>query len=126
MRLRKALVVAAATALVSNSLPFLPVLPAVVSASTTRQIAAAGTVRLAGHPPGSAAVQFPEIRGEPEGEMKDHSDKPPKPDVVNRSHSPKKAADASVPAAPVADPAAISGDPGVDLTFAGLNHRDQP
>jgi hypothetical protein len=125
MRVRKALVATAATALLFNSLPFLPVLPAVVSAATTRQISAAGTVRLAGNPAGSAAVQFPEIRGEPEEQMEDHSDKRAKPDVVNRSRSPKKASGATLPAARVVDPAAISNDPGVNLTFAGLNHFNQ-
>jgi hypothetical protein len=99
------------------------VLPSVTAASTTRSISASGTTVLHGTPTGSAAVQFPEIRGEPEGE--DQSDQKAKPEVVNRSQSPKKNAPAApIPAAP-ATPADIAPTPGVDLTFAGLNHFNQ-
>ncbi|HEX9093182.1 MAG TPA: hypothetical protein VF902_04290, partial [Coriobacteriia bacterium] len=98
------------------------VLPSIAAASTNRLISASGTTTIRATPPGSAAVQFPEIRGEPEA---DQSDTKAKPGLVNRSHSPKHAPTAAdIPAAP-ADAAAIAGAPGVDSTFAGLNHFDQ-
>ena len=73
---------------------------------------------------GSGAVQFPEIRGEPAGDMNLMSDKAAKHDVTNRSHSPKGTPSAATPAMP-ATSATIAGTPGVATTFKGLNHRDQ-
>ena len=71
---------------------------------------------------GSGAVQFPEIRGEPEGAMDLKSAKPAKPDVTNRSKSTRGAVSTS--ALPVTASANIAPTPGVALTFKGLNHRD--
>lgn len=112
------------TALLFNAVALAPIVPTIASASTTRLISASGTASLSGNPPGSGAVQFPEIRGEPEGAMDLKSSKPSKPDVVNRSQSARHAAPAASLLADT-DPTPISGSPGVDLTFKGLNHRDQ-
>jgi hypothetical protein len=121
----KTLIFPALTALVLNSVAVVPAVPGHVSGSTTRLISATGTTRLHGTPTGSAAVQFPELRGEPEGETGDEAEQKGKPDIVNRSHSPKKApGSVALPAANAA-PADIDPDPGVDTTFAGLNHFDQ-
>jgi len=86
-------------------------------------ISAAGTTSLTGTPAGSDAVQFPEIRGEPEGAMDLQSNKPAKPDVTNRSQSPKRTV--STNSLTPTTSATIAATPGVDTTFPGLNHRDQ-
>jgi hypothetical protein len=112
------------TALLFNAMALAPALPTIASASTTRLISAAGTTSMTAAAAGGGAVQFPEIRGEPAGEMVLKSDKPARPDVVNRSRSANRSApSAAVLAATDATP--ISGTSGVDLTFKGLNHRDQ-
>jgi hypothetical protein len=125
MRMRRTLMIPTVTALLFNAMALAPLVPSIASASTTtRLISAVGTTSLSGTPAGSAAVQFPEIRGEPGGEMALQSDKPAKPDVVNRSQSAKHAVLPAALPAPTTS-AAIATTPGVDLTFAGLNHRDQ-
>jgi hypothetical protein len=124
MRIRKALMLPTVTALLFNAMALAPIVPTIASASTTRLISAAGTTSMSGAAAGSGAVQFPEIRGEPTGAMDLKSDKPAKPDVVNRSQSAKRAAPSAAVLA-ATDPTPIVGLPGVDLTFRGLNHRDQ-
>ncbi|MEO8252293.1 MAG: hypothetical protein ABI578_07445 [Chloroflexota bacterium] len=126
MRVRRALLIPAVSALVFNAIALAPLAPSVALAgSTTRLISAAGTTVLRNTPTGSAAVQFPEIRGEPGGEMNLQSDKPGKADVTNRSQSARHAGLPSALAATPATSASIAGTPGVDTTFMGLNHRDQ-
>jgi hypothetical protein len=112
------------TALLFNAMALAPIVPTIASASTTRLISAAGTTSMRAGEVGSGAVQFPELRGSPEGEMDLKSNKPAKPDVVNRSQSAKHTAPSAALLA-ATDPTPISNLPGVDLTFRGLNHRDQ-
>jgi len=100
-------------------------LPSIAAASTNRLISASGTTTLRATPAGTAAVQFPEVRGEPQGGGADQSSKNAKPDVVNRSQSPKHAPSTSVLPATPATAATIAADSGVVTTFAGLNHFDQ-
>jgi hypothetical protein len=119
------LILPTVAAIALNAMSLAPILPAVASANTThRLISSAGTTMLSDTKVGSGAVQFPEIRGEPAGEMDLMSDKTAKHDVTNRSHSPKGTPSAATPAMP-ATSATIAGTPGVVTTFKGLNHRDQ-
>jgi hypothetical protein len=125
MRMRRTLIVPAVTALLFNAIALAPLVPNIALAgSTTRLISASGTTTMTGTKFGSDAVQFPEIRGEPQGEMDLLSDQPGKPDVTDRSKSPKRSTGSSLPAAP-AGAASIASDAGVVRTFLGLNHRDQ-
>lgn len=124
MRVRRGLIIPAVAGLLLNTMALAPIAPSVAFASSTnRLISAAGTITLTGTSIGSDAVQFPEIRGEPEDAMDLQSDKPGKHDVTNRSKSAKGAVVATaLPATPSAN---IAPTPGVALTFMGLNHRDQ-
>ena len=126
MRLRRGLILPAITALMLNMMALAPIVPSIALASTTtRLISAAGTTTLSGTKAGSGAVQFPEIRGEPAGEMTLMSDKAPRRDMADRSQSPKRTATGSALPATPATSADIAPTPGVALTFKGLNHRDQ-
>lgn len=124
MRMRKTLMLPTVTALLFNAMALAPIVPTIASASTTRLISAAGITSMSGAAAGSGAVQFPEIRGEPEGAMDLKSNKPAKPDVVNRSQSAKRAAP-SAAVLSATDPTPISDFSGTALTFRGLNHVDQ-
>lgn len=124
MRIRRALMLPTVTALLFNAMALAPLVPSLASASTTRLISAAGTTSIRATVAGSDAVQFPELRGRQAALMEQQSDKPAKPDVVNRSQSAKRAAPTAALLA-ATDPTPISGLSGVDLTFRGLNHRDQ-
>jgi hypothetical protein len=125
VRVKRGLILPTVAAIALNAMSLAPILPAVASANTThRLISSAGTTMLSDTKVGSGAVQFPEIRGEPAGEMDLMSDKTAKHDVTNRSHSPKGTPSAATPAMP-ATSATIAGTPGVVTTFKGLNHRDQ-
>jgi hypothetical protein len=126
MRPRRGLLLPTISALLFNAMVLAPVAPSIASASTTtRLISLAGTTTMTATKSGTGAVQFPEIRGEPEGLMDPQSTKPTKPDLTNRSQSPRRAASGStLPAAPTKS-APIAGDPGVVRTFQGLNHYDQ-
>jgi hypothetical protein len=126
IRMRRALIGPTVSALIFNALALAPIVPNLaLASSTTRQISAVGTTTLTATPPGSAAVQFPEIRGEPEDAMELRSDKGPKGDVANRSPSRQREVAEIGLALGATTPAAIAPTPGVDLTFKGLNHRDQ-
>lgn len=126
MRARKSLTSATMFALLLNTLALAPTLTGVVAAtSTTRLISSSGTATLGGTPSGSDAVQFPELRGSPDGAMEPQSNSGPKNDVVNRSHSAQHPAAPSPLAFADVPPTTVTPIPGVDLTFPGLNHRDQ-
>jgi hypothetical protein len=124
MRMRRTLIVPAVSALLFNAVGLAPLVPSIASASTTtRLISAAGTATLSGTKAGSGAVQFPEIRGEPDGAM--DLAKAAKRDITNRSQSPRRASSGSIlPAARAASASIVPGS-GVDSTFKGLNHFDQ-
>jgi len=123
MRQRKLLIAPAVIALLFNAtVAVAPALPSIASVSTTRLISASGTTRMVTRPSGSAALQLPEIRSEPAGV--DQSLKAGKRDVTNRSKSARASSASALPAAP-ATSANVDPAPGVDITFKGLNHRDQ-
>ena len=126
MRARRALLLPTITALMLNTIALGPLVPSLASASTTtRLISAVRTLTLSGTKTGSGAVQFPELRGEPAGEMPLMSDKGPKRDIVNRSQSAKRLVSSSTLLATPTTSATIAPTPGVARTFRGLNHRDQ-
>jgi hypothetical protein len=122
MHVRRLLIAPAVSALLFNMTFLAAPVATLVTASTTRLISAVGTTRMVARSSANAAVQFPEFRGEP---ATDQSLRATKRDVVNRSKSSQHGGGGSAnPAAP-ADAANIDPAPGVDITFRGLNHRDQ-